>query len=165
MFANKTRAVLGAIAVLALGAAGGAALGSPDVASAQTGDDTTTQSGDDRAHERRGLDVEDAVEEAARALDMRERDLWEELAQGRSIAEVAGTDLNEVMTAIADDITREVDEEVAEGDWTGERGEEVLAGLSDRVEALVQSAELQDHDDDDHDDDYDDQDDDDDCDD
>lgn len=77
---------------------------------------------------------------AAEALGMGEDELADALADGSSIADVAGereVDLQAVIEALVAAATVDIDQAVADGDLDAERAAELKEGLSERVTAFV----------------------------
>jgi polyhydroxyalkanoate synthesis regulator phasin len=76
----------------------------------------------------------------AESLGIEEDELRSELADGKTIAEIAeeqGVDVQDVVDDIVAAHRERLDEAVADGDLTQEEADEILAGAEDRVTAFV----------------------------
>lgn len=126
---TPTRKTLGAAAfalALAGGGVAGAMLGTPTLSNAQDASTSSTTAADDAAPGGRFGHRGDSLALAAEALGMTAEELRAELAEGKSIAQVAeaeGVDLQTVIDALVADGTT--------------RLEEAIAALPDRVTEMV----------------------------
>lgn len=104
-----------AAGVIAASVVGGAALAVPSLAGAHGGD--------------RGAKAELVAE----TLGITVEDLQAARAEGQSIADIAGDDLDAVIDAFVAEATDRIETKVADGSITQEQADEKLAGLEDKI--------------------------------
>lgn len=166
---KKMIAATAVAASVAIGGVAGVALGVPTVAGAQEAAEETVTWIDEALgglvsngtiNQAQADAVESALEEAkadrrhhghriarhfalgavAEALGMTNTELREELAEGKSIADVAGerdVEVQTVIDALVAQHKTHLDEHVAAGDITQEEADEKLANFTERVTAMV----------------------------
>jgi len=128
--------------IVAGGAAVAMVLAGLGIASAQTDGSTTTdppaastEGTADRPHRHHRHPI--ATARIASVIGITAEDLRAQLAQGKSIAAIAGDRTDEVTAAMVEEATERIDAAVAAGRLTQAQADERKAGLEERVTALV----------------------------
>jgi len=134
---RSARRAVASVALVAAGAAAGLVFG-PELVGAQEDQQGEESAPDDGPGCHRG--PHRGLEAAAEAIGIEVDALREAVQGGRTIAQVAqanGVDVQTVIDAMVADATERIDAKVAEGDLTQERADDLKAGLTERVTAIV----------------------------
>ncbi|HVF31657.1 MAG TPA: hypothetical protein VM933_01360 [Acidimicrobiales bacterium] len=113
------------------------------IASAQSDEPTTTTTTrpaaeeGNRPHRHGGRHLEASRTVAAEVLGIPVEDLRSRLREGKSLAEIAGAETDELIAALVAAVGTHLDDDVAEGRLTQEQADRRKANLEERVTAFV----------------------------